>query len=60
MNLAAIARWAPIVWHIVKPILRAAGKPLRDQWARELAGEADEPKEPPCEEPSSLPPPACA
>ena len=36
--LVAVQRLAPIVWKIAKPILRKAGKPLRDKWARDLEG----------------------
>jgi len=29
-------RLAPVLWRVLKPVLRAAGRPLRDRFAREL------------------------
>ena len=37
MSAAAWAvRLAPVLWRVLKPVLRAAGRPLRDRFAREL------------------------
>jgi hypothetical protein len=43
MSSSIVSAIAPVVWKLVKPLLRKGAKKLRDKWARELK-EADDAK----------------